>query len=70
MANIEISLEEYNSYHDTINRLHKEKFELMKKIGEKDVEIDNLKENIEIVKSTSWFDRIFEWKQIKKLISK
>lgn len=69
MAKIEIDLEEYKSYQKTIENLNKEKFELLKKIGERDVKIEWLKENLEIVRNSNLLDRIFEWKQILNLIS-
>ena len=69
MASIEIDIEEYNSYQKIINRLHDEKFNLMQQVAEKETEIESLKENIEIVKNANFFDRLFSWKQILKLIS-
>lgn len=69
MATITIDLNEYNSFQETIDRLNKEKFELLKQIGERDVQIERLKENIEIVQNSNLLDRIFEWKQILNLIS-
>ena len=70
MAKIEIDMEEYNSYHTTIDRLNREKFELLKSISQKNEEIESLSDNIEIAKNANFFDRIFGWKQIKRLISK
>lgn len=68
MAKIEIDVIEYNSYYETINNLNKKISELKQELRNKNEKIDNLEENLEIVKNVNFIDRLFGWKQILKLI--
>lgn len=67
MASIEINLETYNNLRNKIKELEVQNTELRKSNQQQDIIISDLKETIEIVKGANWFDRVFGWKQIKKI---
>lgn len=66
MARIEISIEEYNAYKNTIETLEKQVNELKKELQTNNQGIEYIRERIEELKDESIFDRIFNWQQIIK----
>lgn len=66
MARIEISIEEYNAYKNTIETLEKKVNELNKELQVNNQGIEYIRERIEELKDESIFDRIFNWQKIIK----
>lgn len=64
MARIEISIEEYNAYRNTIDNLEKKVNELNKELQINNKGIEYLKERVEELEEESVYDRIFNWKKI------
>ena len=69
MATMEVSIERYNAMLDKMRNLEDNLVTLNKKNKKLHIEVENLKENIEICKNVNWVDRVFKWKQILNLIS-
>lgn len=69
MATMEVSIETYNAMLKKIGGLEDDITTLKKENKKLHIEIEDLKENLEICKSANWVDRVFKWKQILKLIS-
>jgi len=69
-ARIEISIDEYNSYHQRIKELEETIVKQDKVIGDKNNDIESLIEGLKyIVHDVNLFDRIFNWKDISETVS-
>ena len=66
MARIEISIEEYNAYRNTIDNLEKRVNDLNKELQINNKGVEYLKECVEELEEQSVYDRIFNWKKIIK----
>lgn len=70
MATIEINLEVYNNLLERIKELEVENVSLKRDIKKKDIIIEDLEEDLDIVEEANFFDRVFKWGQILELIER
>lgn len=69
MATMEVSIETYKAMLNKIEGLEKDLVTANKEKKKLHLEIEELKENLEIFREANWVDRTFKWKQILKLTS-
>ena len=64
MARIEISMKEYEAKNERIKALEKEVTKLLKENEDLKYQVFSMSEKIELLKESSCFERLFNWKTL------